>query len=157
LRPEADLWLDVEEFLTLIRQAKDVQLEAPKAAIQHLETALSLYQGEYLPNTRYETWAASTREQISVAYLQAADQLCELYLQDQKPEQAIQLCQKIIAEDNCWERAYRHLMVAYDQLGDHGQVARTFQRCVEVLGQELDISPSPETLTSYHALINQTS
>jgi LuxR family maltose regulon positive regulatory protein len=157
LRPEADLWLDVDEFLALVDRGQRLLLEDPGQSIQVLEHALSLYQGEYLPDTRYETWAASRREQLSVVYLQAADHLCELYLQNHNAEQAIQLCERIISEDNCWERAYRHLMGAYDQLGDHGQVARTYQRCVDVLQKELDISPSPETQASFQALVSQTS
>lgn len=156
LRPEADLWLDVDEFLTQVARGKRLLLEDPAEAVCELEKALSLYQGEYLPDTRYETWAASRREQLSVVYLQTADHLCEYYLKTQSSEQAIQLCQRIISEDNCWERAYRHLMVAYDQLGDHGQVARTYQRCVDVLQKELDISPSPETQASYLAMVRQT-
>ncbi len=155
LRPESDLWLDVDEFLAMIEMGQRLLFEEPGQAIQVLENALSLYQGEYLPDTRYETWAASQREQLSVIYLQAADHLCELYLKDHRSEQAIQLCQRIISEDNCWERAYRHLMVAYDQLGDHGQVARAYQRCVDVLQKELDISPSPETQASFQALVSQ--
>jgi len=157
LRPEADLWLDVEEFLKLAGQGQQLLVEEPEEAIQVLESALSLYQGDYLPDTRYEIWAASRREQLSVMYLQAADHLCELYLKDHNAEQIIHLCQHILAEDNCWERAYRHLMAAYDQLGDHGQVARTYQRCVEVFQNELGISPSPETQASFQTLVRQTS
>ncbi len=153
LRPEADLWLDTDIFLTLLKEADSLLLQSPQQAIPVLEQAVDLYQGEYLPDTRYETWAAARREQLLVAYLQAADHLCELYLKDNNTEQAIQLSQQILSEDNCWERAYRHLMVAYDQLGDHGQVARTYRRCVEILKKELDISPSPETLTSYQDLV----
>ena len=156
LRSEADLWLDVDEFLALAKRGKSLLQQAPCQAICDLEKALTLYEGEYLPDTRYETWAASRREQLSVSYLQAADHLCELYLQNHCPEQAIQLCQRIIDEDNCWERAYRHLMTAYDQLGDHGQVARTYQRCVEALQKELDISPSPETQASFQSFVSQT-
>ncbi len=116
---------------------------------------MALYQGEYLPDIRYETWAAARRERLLVSYLQAADHLCELYLKDNDAEQAIHLGQQILSEDNCWERAYRHLMAAYDQLGDHGQVARTYRRCEEILHNELDISPSQETQTNYHDLVGR--
>jgi DNA-binding SARP family transcriptional activator len=155
LRQEADLWLDMEVFLTLLKEADSVMVQFPQQAVMILEKAVALYQGEYLPCTRYETWAAARREQLLVAYLQAADHLCEYYLKGHNPEQVIQLSQQILSEDNCWERAYRHLMAAYDQLGDHGQVARTYRRCVEILQEELDISPSPETSTSYRDLVGQ--
>jgi len=155
IRPEADLWLDTDIFLRLLKKADSLLLQSPLQAVPVLEQAVELYRGDYLPDTRYETWVAARREQLLVAYLQAADHLCDLYLKDQKAEQAIQLSQQILSEDNCWERAYRHLMVAYDQLGDHGQVARTYRRCVEVFQKELDICPSPETLDSYKSLVGQ--
>ena len=61
----------------------------------------------------------------------------------------------MLALDNCWERAYRHLMLAYAQLGDHGQLARTYQRCVDTLRSELDVAPSLETEKLYHTLTSQ--
>ena len=141
----------------MIKKSDKLLRQSPQQVIPVLEQAVELYQGEYLPDTRYETWAAARREQILIAYLQAADHLSELYLKNHNAEQAIQICQHILSEDNCWERAYRHMMAAYDQLGDHGQVARTYQRCVEVFQKELDISPSPETLLSYQDLVGQES
>ena len=44
-------------------------------------------------------------------------------------------------------------MLAYDKLGDHGQVARTYQRCLETLSQEIDVHPSDETSQLYKQLI----
>ncbi len=142
LRPEADLWLDAREFTTLVRQAESAQ---DPQALQGLQQAVDLYQGEYLPEARYETWAAAEREHLAVLFLRAADRLSEHYLNAGQPGQAIDLCQRILAQDDCWERAYRHLMLAYHQLGDHGQVARTYQRCLHTLRTELDVSPSGET------------
>ncbi|MDZ7843404.1 MAG: BTAD domain-containing putative transcriptional regulator [Anaerolineales bacterium] len=155
LRPEADILLDVDQFLALIRQGESLLGCSPREAAAAYEQALVLYQGEYLPDTRYEIWTAAKREQLSVVYLQAADHLCKLYLEDKEPGQTIQLCQQILAEDNCWERAYRYLMAAYAQIGDHGQVARTYQRCVDILQKELNILPSPETHASYQELVSQ--
>jgi ATP/maltotriose-dependent transcriptional regulator MalT/DNA-binding SARP family transcriptional activator len=155
LRPEADLWLDMEAFSRAVQQAEALLPQTPAEAIPVLENALQLYQGDYLPDARYETWAAGERENLSVLYLRAADQLCALYLQEHQPKKTIDLCQQIFVEDNCWERAYRHLMLAYHQMGDHGQVARTYQRCVQILRDELDISPSPETVNHFQDLTSQ--
>jgi DNA-binding SARP family transcriptional activator len=66
--------------------------------------------------------------------------------------EAIDLCQRILDQDNCWERAYRHLMLAYAGLGDRGQVARTYQRCVQTLHGELDVEPAQETQSLYARL-----
>jgi len=45
-------------------------------------------------------------------------------------------------------------MLAYDRLGDRGQVGRTYQKCVQTLRDELDVSPAPETETLYQRLVD---
>jgi DNA-binding SARP family transcriptional activator len=145
LRPNADLWLDAEEFLALTRQAE--QNDAEK-----LEKAVELYRGEYLPENLYEPWLAEERERLASSFLESADRLTELWIEQGKYAQAIELAQKILARDNCWERAYRLLMLAYDRLGDRGQVGRTYQRCTQTLRDELDVAPSRETQDLYKRL-----
>ncbi len=153
LRPNADLWLDSQYFKQLIQEAKSLLELNSQEAIYRLEAAVKLYQGEYLPEMRYETWAAAEREQLAVSFLHAADHLSGYYLKSGRMEETLEICQRILSYDNCWERAYRHMMVAYDRLGDHGQAARTYQRCVQTLHGELDVNPAPETDTLYQKLI----
>ncbi|MEW6029669.1 MAG: BTAD domain-containing putative transcriptional regulator [Chloroflexota bacterium] len=143
LRPGADLWLDADEFSAAARQADP----AP------LERAVALYKGEYLPETLYETWAAEERERLAALFLESADKLTEKYLQQGKFAEAIDLAQRVLAHDNCWERAYRHLMQAYAALGDRGQMGRAYQRCVQTLRGELDLDPSPDTISLYQQLV----
>jgi LuxR family maltose regulon positive regulatory protein len=152
LRPGADIWLDTVEFTRRIQQGEAVLENRPEEGMTIIQSALDLYQGEYLPEARYETWTAAEREHLAVLFLRAADRLSDLYLQKGEPQKSAELCQRILICDNCWERAYRHLMVAYDQMGDHGQLARTYQRCVQTLRQELDVSPAPETEALYREL-----
>ncbi len=147
LRLHADLWLDSEQLARATREG----LKTNSAA--QLETAMNLYRGDYLPDSLYETWAAEERERISAMFLEAADKLCELYIQNGKYTEAIELCQRVLAKDNCWERAYRHLMTAYNYVGDRGQLARTYQRCLQTLKDELDVSPSQETQELYKKLV----
>lgn len=150
IRPHADIEYDAGNFFELVQQAE--KSTDPETAQLLLKEALNLYKGELLPDARYETWAAAEREHLSVMLLRIADQYCQLSLERQETEAVIELCQSILSYDNCWERAYRHLMLAYDQVGDHGQVARTYQRCLETLQSELDVSPAPETEALYKHL-----
>jgi DNA-binding SARP family transcriptional activator len=43
-------------------------------------------------------------------------------------------------------------MLGYHQLGDRGQVARLYRRCVQTLQEELQVSPSTETQELYEKL-----
>jgi ATP/maltotriose-dependent transcriptional regulator MalT/DNA-binding SARP family transcriptional activator len=148
LRPGADIWLDAEQFIQAAR------LAASNPDLDLLQRAVDLYPGEYLPETLYETWAAEERELLATVFLECADKLTEFYLQQNCYTDVIELCQRTLAQDNCWERAYRHLMLAYSHLKDRGQVGRTYQRCVQTLREELDVSPAPETEKLYQTLVN---
>ena len=150
IRPHADIWLDTEIFIDIIQRAENTK--DAEIIREQYKKALDRYAGEFLPDARYETWAAAERERLSVYHLRVADQYCQLCLDIKNPEDVISLCKNILSIDNCWERAYRHLMLAYDQVGDHGQVARTYQRCVDTLRDELDVPPAPETEALYKRL-----
>jgi ATP/maltotriose-dependent transcriptional regulator MalT/DNA-binding SARP family transcriptional activator len=145
IRPGADIWLDADAFQAKLDQSSKLDLVQDAQALVMLENTVGLYGGEYLPDARYENWAAIERERLSVQFLHAADRLCELYLFNRRYEDVVDLYQQILTYDNCWERAYRHAMIAYSKLGDHGQMARTYQRCIQTLGEELEVAPSLET------------
>ncbi|MBI5934369.1 MAG: tetratricopeptide repeat protein [Chloroflexi bacterium] len=151
LRFGADLWLDSDHLARLTREG----LKPTSVSISLLEQAVTLYRGDYLPDSLYESWAAEERERLSTLFLEAADKLCEQYIQSGKYIEGIDLCQRVLTKDNCWERAYRHLMVAYNHLGDRGQLARAYQRCLQTLKDELDVAPSPETQDLYKELIRK--
>jgi len=155
LRPNADIWLDAEVFLTTLHRAEALLEKTPDEAIPLLQDAMELYQGEYLPETRYETWAAAERERLAVLFLQYVDRLSDLLLERGRYEEVIKVNQRILTQDNCWERAYRHLMLAYGRLGDRGQVGRIYRRCVRTLRAELEVEPSPETEALYQELTRQ--
>jgi len=155
LRPGCDLWLDVDDFLELIRRGEKLLDQDVDKALAAYRQALDLYRGEYLPEARYQDWSAVEREHLTVLYLQAADQYCELSLRKRNYTVVIEECQRILSQDSCWERAYRHLMLAYDGLGDHGQMARTYQRCVETMATELNVKPSDETEQLFRKLTEE--
>jgi DNA-binding SARP family transcriptional activator len=152
IRPGTDLWCDSQEFLSLIANAAAVGEDNPDEYAQLLEQALGLYSGDYLPDARYETWAAGQREHLAVLYLQASDTLCNIYLRNSAYHEVLERCQQILTHDNCWERAYRYQMRAYHGLGDCGQIARAYQRCIDTLKTELDVSPAIETVQLFRDL-----
>jgi DNA-binding SARP family transcriptional activator len=153
LRPYADLSIDVINMEKALSQAEALYPADPAAARACIRSALDLYQGEFLPDALYEIWSAAERERVRTLYLRNCDRLCEWSLASD-PDDVIAICQKVLAIDNCWERAYRFMMQAYANLGDHGQVARTFQTCLDVLRSELDVAPASQTFELYRSLID---
>lgn len=146
LRSNADIWLDCAEFqagcVTGLRLIDQGQIEA---GMRQLQAALQLYQGDFLPDALYESWAAAERDRLRNTFLRSADRLAQLYAEQQRDEELIALSEQILACDNCWERAYRFLMLAYARQGNRAAALRVFQRCVDNLARELDVEPAPAT------------
>lgn len=103
------------------------------------------YQGPFLPDCRYEDWAAPYRERLAELYLKAAGQLAAHGLACQEWDQASAISLAALHQDPYWEPAYRQLIQAYIGLGNYSQAQATYNRCAEVLQRELGIEPSPET------------
>jgi len=143
LRPEADLWLDAHEFQQFIETGD--QQRDPALAADAYQRALELYQGEYLQDALYEDWASEERERLLALYLRTAEKLAAVQLEQGRYDDAINLCRRILARDDCWERAYRLMMVAYTRQGNRPRALRVYQTCEETLRRELEIEPGPAT------------
>ncbi len=153
LRPEADLWIDAVAF----EQACTTGLHLaehgdPEAALAPLQTALQLYGGDYLPDARYEDWASEERERLLLLFLRAADRLAGLLLARRRYDEALDVCQRILAHDPCWESAHRTMILAHLRQGNRSQALRAYQRCAAALAAELGVAPAPAT-TVLHAQI----
>lgn len=153
LRPEADIWLDTAEFERLITQGNAIFRQHPAQALPLYREALALYQGDYLQEYLYETWCTEERERLLTLYLRAAERLVAILLDLQGWEETIEVAQAILGHDDCWENAYRSLMLAYAHLGNRAQVIRTYQRCLERLTTELGVEPATATTELYHSLV----
>ncbi len=152
LRPEADLWLDVDAFERAVA-AGDAQIEAaPATGIARYREALNLYAGDYLQEYPFEDWCSEERARLRSLYVGAADQLARALIERAQWSEAIEVCQAILAYDDCWEQAYRLMMTAYARLGNRAQLLRTYRRCEARLREELDVAPSPRTLALYKRL-----
>lgn len=145
----APCWIDADEFESLIRQAETAA--DPQTTLRQ---ALALYKGDYLEDARYENWASDERERLLTLYLRATERLAGLSLQRQDYDEVIHLCHQILERDNCWEEAYRLLMRVYGSRGNMAQVQRVYEQCKKTLAEELNVSPSIETVALCHTLLS---
>jgi two-component SAPR family response regulator len=153
LRPEADLFLDVDEFSALIGRGDALFELDVEAALPAYRQALALYGGEYLRELPYAEWCSEERERLHTLYLRTADRVARVLAAQNGWEETIKLCQTILAYDDCWEQAYRLLMVAYQALGNRTQALRVYQRCQERLQTELGVRPSAATEQLYASML----
>ena len=142
LNPAADIYVDAEDFLALASSNQD----------EDLETAMQIYRGDYLPEATAEDWANEKREHLRETYLHTAHQLADHRLQEGQCDEAMRICHEILAVDSLNEPAYRVLMRCHAARGNLAAVHSVYQRCANLLKEDLDVPPSLETITLYKQL-----
>ncbi|HSL44675.1 MAG TPA: BTAD domain-containing putative transcriptional regulator [Anaerolineales bacterium] len=152
---EANLqtWLDVEEFERSVGEGQ--RLEARNqitAAVAEYETAISLYQGDFLEENPYEEWAVLDRERYRTAYLETLDRLSQIYFRQERYSACRSACQLILAGDPCCEDAHCLLMRCYSRQGQAYLALRQYHLCVEVIRKELEVDPAPATIELYEQI-----
>ncbi len=125
-----------------------------------LRRCLDLYGGDLLEGiiTRepaYEEWLIPARAQIRRIACEAADQLVELLVAQDKNDEAIEALNRRLLLDRACEPAHAKLMELFSRVGRRSDALRQYQMCIEVLQRELGAEPSPET-KSLHARIRST-
>ena len=152
---DLQFWVDVEEFEKLVNSGKRLDARnRMSSAISDYETAVSLYQGDFLEENPYENWTVLPRERLRLAYLATLDRLSHIYYNQERYAMCITFSQLILARDRCREDAHCMLMRCYSRQGQDHLALRQYQACVESLRLELDVAPAPET-TKLYELIRQ--
>jgi DNA-binding SARP family transcriptional activator len=147
LNPSLDVWLDVEEFEHHLQACRQFEItHQGEMAIKELESATSLYQGDFLADDLYEDWTILTRERLRLDYLEILDRLSHIYFHQGEYIACASLCQLILNRDNCREDAHRLLMVCYCRQGQQYLALRQYQICCEALHSELQIEPEQATI-----------
>lgn len=144
----AESWVDADAFENLIALGNKTLPDNPLAAIECYQQALALYEGDYLPERRYEDWSSAERERLHLLALGTMTTLASL-LVEQSPLESIRLTQHVLAVDPVWEDAYRVQMWAYLAQGNRPLAQRTYRECAEMLQRELGVEPLPETQRLY--------
>lgn len=138
--PAGHSWVDVLEFQQLI---------AKKA----FEEAISLYEGDFLPDL-YEDWIIAERERLRELYFTALSQLMGLARQSGDHKQAISYARHVLNLDPIREDVAREMVALRYETGDRPGAIQEYHRFVQLLKEELGVSPMPETVALYQ-LVNQ--
>jgi LuxR family maltose regulon positive regulatory protein len=146
INPLLDYEYDVEVFQDKLKQAR--MAEQPQQWVPLSREVVACYHGPYLPGIEGE-WIEPLREQLHRSYVQAALRLIRHYVGKAQYTQALTYCQQLLEQDECLEEGHRLAMRAYGALGDQAAVARQYQRCVDVLQQNLGVLPSEQTRALY--------
>ena len=145
----ADYEYDVDAFQDQIPRAEHVADPVERAAA--LRRAVEIYGGEYCPEIEDE-WASVERARLERLYRHALLQLATQEYEMSDYAGALTTCEQMTRLDSCWEEAHRLAMSLYGATGNRAEIVRQFEQCRQALDEELNLSPSEQTVDLFHQL-----
>ncbi|WP_077617201.1 BTAD domain-containing putative transcriptional regulator [Bacillus sinesaloumensis] len=151
LNKQAGYQLDIIEFEEWIHAG--LHEKSTEQIIKFLKQALAFYEGDYLPNRKYEDWCLSERERLQVLFLRGAERIAQAFVQTEEFDEAIFWCEQILTKDRTWEEAYRLLMFCYYHKNNRPQAIKWYKKCVSALEDELGVTPMQPTKQVYEMVL----
>lgn len=148
------LVIDRDEFTDYVKKSEKCISNTDK--IELLRTALSLYEGDYLPDTRYELWSENERARLRTLYMRSAEIHAILCFEKQQYQEVLERCEQALQIDPTWETMYVIIMKCYAEIANRSMIVQTYQTCRRVLEREVGIKVSENTNLIYRSLIAST-
>ncbi len=145
----ADYWLDVEEFSSLVESRTDVN---------RLAAGVALFRGDFLQGfdvlnaPTFEDWMLIQRAQLHEQVLQALHWLSSHFSDNGDYETAIGYVRQLLTFDPWREDAQCRLMELLARCGQRSAALAQYEICCRVLAEELDVDPAPETIDLYQRI-----
>lgn len=147
------LWVDRDVFLQVLREANaSVDREQRRSL---LEFALSLYQGDYLPEVRYEPWCMGEQERLRLLFVQAAVEFSSISCEQGHYGEALEATERALRAEPTWEDGYIWQMRAYAGMYNRAMVMQTYHTCQRVMKQELGVAIGPTTRRVFAELMGE--
>jgi DNA-binding SARP family transcriptional activator/predicted ATPase len=132
---------------TAILQMEGIEHPSADALIR----SVSVYDDILLPGF-YDDWVVLEQERWQALFEERMQRLLDCLIEQQRWREVLHWAERWIAYGDVPESAYRALMLAHAALGDRASAAATFQRCTEVLADELGVEPAQETVALYQRI-----
>lgn len=122
-----------------------------------LHEALSLWQGDPLPEEAYDDWAVDYRARLFRSHQQALEHAAVLALEGDAADTAVELASHAVAAEPLREVAVLILIRALVAVGDGAAALQVYDDFRRALADELGVDPSPEATALHQTLLQQTS
>jgi DNA-binding SARP family transcriptional activator len=144
-----DTHLDTSAFQETLRATAHRRAEelTPMEA-QRLEDAVALYRGDLLEEV-YEDWCDQERQRLPALALDALFRATCYHLHRQDWSAALKHGQRLLRADPLNEPVHAAMMRCHFGSGNRAAALRQYASCIQLLREELDVEPMPETVAVY--------
>jgi len=149
LKSVDSLWLDVaivDQAYAAVKGVPGSGFNPRTASV--LSHVVDLYRGELLEG-EFQEWSFYDLARYRKITLILLDKLMDYSMARGEYETTLEYGEQVLRYDPAREFTHLKLMRAYYGLGDRTGAIRQFNRCRQILRDELDIEPSNEAITLY--------
>ena len=139
--PEIDCWIDVLEFNRLLNDARD-ESRPYESRIMLYTAAIDLYNGPFLGDSSTEIWTLSFTDYYRRLFLQAVNELADLYEAELMLDEIVMLFDKAIASEPYEEPLYIRQIQTLISNGEYAHARQQYRYFEKVLMKEFGIRPS---------------
>ena len=145
--PEIPITADYERFEQLC------QNKEPENRISNLLEALELYQGEFLVRQSSDSWVIPVCTHFQNLFLLASQEAAQLLYQEQRYEEAAEICRRCITAEPYSEPVCQQLMKVLAAMNNPRGAAEVYEALSRRLFDDFGIRPSEETRNLYRQLV----
>jgi DNA-binding SARP family transcriptional activator len=149
INPEIKVDYDVELFTTALIRARES--ENADVALDYWQEAAELYRGQFLQG-HTEDWILERRHDFLTGYLEAMQAIAQHRLNQDRPEQALAMLVRAVAEDELYEPIHRDIMRLYADMGRRSEAAAHYNKLIATL-KDHNLRPEEETLEVYEEIM----
>lgn len=148
---EIQVWFDVEQFEAHCDSAK--KAETPAEKISDYEKAIELYQGDFMPKITDKHWVVTLSAYYHSLFLSAVKALAEIYMSEERFEEAEQLCADGLKYDAVDEKLHCYRITALMRQGKQKLAMEGYEHAVKVLYNALGVRKSAELENVHQELL----
>ena len=152
VEPDVIEEFDVVEFERGVASARRALKRQQEGAAAELEAALARFRGDLLDGEPVADWHLEHRDRLQRIYVDSLMELGERLIAEERHARAADIYRRVLARDELHEEALLALMRCHVGLGERSQALRVYRRFADRLQQELEATPSGETVRLFERL-----
>lgn len=143
--------IDAEEFERLIAEGKKEKDGSEHKINTYLE-AISLYEGDFLPSSSYESWVVSLGSYYRTLYFQAVFEVLDMLFAQKRFGEAQHICERAIVVDPFDDRAHQYMIMTLIRQNRQAQALEHYNRITDLFYRELGVRPSEAMRALYREI-----
>ena len=148
--------IDTAAFTALVGQGRAHEDDGDdRSALNCYGKAVALYRGEYFGDDPFLEGVTEDREMYRRICIDTFERMAGMYQAQDRPQEAVETWERLLAVDDCHEPAYRELMTLHAGAGMTKEAAQVFHQCCDALARELDAEPDAQTRALFDRLVRQ--